>query len=357
MAITIADAPRVTIRAVSRYGLQLLDESGERLIGIPAEHHPKAFEFYRADGVTRATPEELPLTRATLKGEEVNGEEWVVTRNDGAKVAILCTAAPIRDRGGKITGGVIGWQPLTEQKRAEKALRESEHKFATMFQQSPLATCLSRLPDGELTDVNEAWVKMMGVPRRETIGKTSLEVGIVPDPQKRMRLYEVVQERGSVRGFEMSYLTRANGTRVVMINADVVTIGGEQYLLGALHDVTDQRLAEQALRDADRRKDEFLGMLSHELRNPLAPIRNSSYMLRHAAPGSEEAARAGRHRAPDRAPDASRGRSARCHSDRAWQDRPATDAGRPARGRPTRGGRLPPHHDCPRRRVPRHRRG
>ena len=52
------------------------------------------------------------------------------------------------------------------------------------------------------------------------------------------------------------------------------------------------RCANQQLREADRRKDEFLGMLSHELRNPLAPIRNSTYILRHSPPGSEQARRA-----------------------------------------------------------------
>ncbi|PSM31099.1 GAF domain-containing protein, partial [Haliangium sp. UPWRP_2] len=52
------------------------------------------------------------------------------------------------------------------------------------------------------------------------------------------------------------------------------------------------RKSEAALREADRRKDEFLGMLSHELRNPLAPIRNSLYILERAAPGSEQAKRA-----------------------------------------------------------------
>jgi signal transduction histidine kinase len=73
-----------------------------------------------------------------------------------------------------------------------------------------------------------------------------------------------------------------------------------------LEDVTERRQAEEAtraaaaeqarvaeaLREADRRKDEFLGMLSHELRNPLAPIRNSTYILRRAPPGSEAALRA-----------------------------------------------------------------
>ncbi|HYD42137.1 MAG TPA: PAS domain S-box protein [Anaeromyxobacter sp.] len=52
------------------------------------------------------------------------------------------------------------------------------------------------------------------------------------------------------------------------------------------------REREQALRDADRRKDEFLSMLSHELRNPLAPIRNAVQVLRRAAPGTEPATRA-----------------------------------------------------------------
>jgi PAS domain S-box-containing protein len=57
-------------------------------------------------------------------------------------------------------------------------------------------------------------------------------------------------------------------------------------------DVTESKRAEEALREADRRKDEFLGMLSHELRNPLAPIRNSIYLLRHAEPGGEQWVRA-----------------------------------------------------------------
>ncbi len=57
-------------------------------------------------------------------------------------------------------------------------------------------------------------------------------------------------------------------------------------------DVSDRRRAEQALREADRRKDEFLGMLSHELRNPLAPIRNALYILDHADPEGQQAQRA-----------------------------------------------------------------
>jgi signal transduction histidine kinase len=63
-------------------------------------------------------------------------------------------------------------------------------------------------------------------------------------------------------------------------------------LRGTIQDVSDRKRAEEALREADRRKDEFLGMLSHELRNPLAPIRNSIYILEHAEAGSPQVQRA-----------------------------------------------------------------
>ena len=63
-------------------------------------------------------------------------------------------------------------------------------------------------------------------------------------------------------------------------------------MAGMALDVTAQKRAEEAVRESDRRKDEFLGMLSHELRNPLASIHNSVHLLGHAAPASEQAARA-----------------------------------------------------------------
>ena len=64
------------------------------------------------------------------------------------------------------------------------------------------------------------------------------------------------------------------------------------HLVVASVDITERVHAEEALREADRRKTEFLGMLSHELRNPLAPIRNALFVLDRAAPGTAQATRA-----------------------------------------------------------------
>ena len=121
--ITIADAPDVTIRHVSRYGRQLLERPVEALTGRPAAEHPTQWQVHHAEGGTPARPEELPLTRATAAGETVRNEEWVLRRDDGAMITVLCNAGPIRDGAGRITGGVIAWRDIDARKRRDRRLR------------------------------------------------------------------------------------------------------------------------------------------------------------------------------------------------------------------------------------------
>lgn len=125
MGITIAAVPDVKILMVSRYGQELLEKKDKEIAGIPAPEHPSKWGIYRADGVTPGTPDELPLSRATMKGEIVKNEEWFVTRKDGTLIPILCNAAPILDKNGKVYGGVIGWQDIGELKRIQ---REMQHR-------------------------------------------------------------------------------------------------------------------------------------------------------------------------------------------------------------------------------------
>lgn len=131
MGITIADAPNGAIRAVSRYGCQILGKSCKELTGISPAEQADGWQMFHADGITRARPDEVPLYRATRYGEIISGEEWAITRANGEKVHLLYTAAPIRDRQGHIKGGVTGWQDLTQRKEAERALIKSEKLAAT----------------------------------------------------------------------------------------------------------------------------------------------------------------------------------------------------------------------------------
>ena len=93
---------------------------------------------------------------------------------------------------------------------------------------------------------------------------------------------------------ERFVLTRPDGQEIVVsFSSAPLQLGGQA--VGAVTvctDITDLIRTQEALREADRRKDEFLAVLSHELRNPLAPIRNSLFILDRAVPGGDQARRA-----------------------------------------------------------------
>ena len=124
--ITIADAPDVSIRMVSKHGQMLTGRQPDEILNIPVEEHLEKWDIVHVDGMTPATNEELPLTRAVKSGEEVNNEEWVLRRPDGTTITILCNAGPILNNEGKILGGIIAWRDVTDRKEAEETLKASK---------------------------------------------------------------------------------------------------------------------------------------------------------------------------------------------------------------------------------------
>jgi PAS domain S-box-containing protein len=149
-------------------------------------------------------------------------------------------------------GGVAIFQRyVTQRKQAEKSLLESERKFSIMFNKAAFAITLTRLPKGFIVDVNEAWVKLFGFTRGQAVGKTTLELGINRDPEGRARLFAELQERGSVRNVEMTFFTKSGEARLLSRNIDVVGIGGDNYLLSTINDITERRHAEEELRRSE----------------------------------------------------------------------------------------------------------
>jgi PAS domain S-box-containing protein len=121
--ITIADAPDVNIRMVSKHGQELTGRQPEEIAGIPMDEHPQQWQIYYPDSGQLGPAEELPLSRATLHGEVVRNEQLLLKRGDGTTIVILCNAGPIRDEQGQITGGIIAWRDTSELRQAQADLK------------------------------------------------------------------------------------------------------------------------------------------------------------------------------------------------------------------------------------------
>jgi PAS domain S-box-containing protein len=167
--ITIAAGPPdFPIRANSRFALKLMGRPKESMLGMPAGEHVYAFGVFRADGVTRPAPEEMPLYRASRHGETVTDEEWVMERPDGTKITVLQNVTPIRDEAGQILGAISCWRDISERKRVEDDLRRAA-ALLDLTHESILVLDFS----GAIIFWNRGATEMYGWPPEEALGQVA----------------------------------------------------------------------------------------------------------------------------------------------------------------------------------------
>lgn len=145
------------------------------------------------------------------------------------------------------------------------------------------------------TYANEGLLKMWGKTREEAIGKTCLELGYEPwhAEMHDREINQVVATKKPIRG-EVPFIGTFGRRDYDYLFVPVFSPAGEVVAVaGTTRDITERKQLEEALRESDHRKDEFIAMLAHELRNPVAPIRNAGEILSRLATDERQVALAG----------------------------------------------------------------
>lgn len=138
---------------------------------------------------------------------------------------------------------------IAEKKQTEEALSQSEQKFFVLFEKSAFPTSLSKLPEGIIVDVNEAFEREFGLTKQEVFGKTTMELGINPNAEGRKQILEKLKKNGFVRNQEMVLRSKSGEECYYETNIDKMTINGEEYLLNTTQNIGEYKRVENKLKE------------------------------------------------------------------------------------------------------------
>ena len=131
---------------------------------------------------------------------------------------------------------------ITDRKKADKALQESEKRFRQIFQASPESIILTRLDDGLIVDVNESHTQITGFSREELIGKSALESGIWQnDATAREKLVEQLRETGMYTGLEVPFSRKNGAVGTVLASGRIIYLQDIPHIISISRDITDQK--------------------------------------------------------------------------------------------------------------------
>lgn len=150
-------------------------------------------------------------------------------------------------------GLLVFFADITERKRVEEQLRQSEEKFAKAFNTSPDAIFIADMKNERLLDANESFTRLTGYKRQETVGKTAPELGIWTSRDDYDRYMSMMREKGRAINLELKFRSRQGEERIGLLSGELIDLRGESYILSTIHDITERKQAEVMLQESEER--------------------------------------------------------------------------------------------------------
>ena len=184
-----------------------------------------------------------------LNGRRVAGKEFCFRKKGGKVMTGLYYAHLIRLKNENYIFSSIN--DITEKKKAEEDLRESEQTFSDMFQKSPVSIILTVPEDSTIIDVNESFLRDMEYTRNEVIGRSTVELGLFFDLADREKLREMLRQKSYVFGYECGFRSKSGVILQGLLSIVFIKHKGQLFQLSTVIDITDRNKTRDALVESE----------------------------------------------------------------------------------------------------------
>jgi PAS domain S-box-containing protein len=250
--VHVAPGPVFRLASVNRAYLESMRRSGIDFAeaDLVRRTFQELFDIFRIPAdqarLLHSRYEEVARTGQTLRYEEQ-------LDMPGGTYSGEVVLVPIPDAEGKCAYVLFNSRDITDRRRTEAALRESEEKFSKAFRSSPDGIAISELESGKYIEVNDGCCRLFGYNREEMIGRSCLELDLWEVPAERRQMTQSLREHGEVRDVEVRSRTKSGEPKVLLVSAELIDLRGPQCMVSVVHDITDRVKAEASLRENEER--------------------------------------------------------------------------------------------------------
>ncbi len=209
----------------------------------------------------------------TLNPQPWRSIEYTILHKDGSPRVLESNGIPIFDTNGRFKGYRGIDRDVTRHKNTEHLLEMSQKKFVAAFHDSPAPMVITEAESGKTIEVNKAGVSWTGYSHDETIGKTGIELGFITT-EERSQFAKEIYTKGHVDSRLIKFKTRNGEIRDIIHSARLIEIDNRPCVLSHLHDITDQRRAEEKLK-------QYHDHLEDLVKERTAKLANANIKLRH----------------------------------------------------------------------------
>lgn len=177
--------------------------------------------------------------------------DWLASAPNGEEIPLEVTLTRIEWSGRQVIQALI--TDITERKRAQAALAESEARFSAAFEASPILIVIARMSDQKYVLVNDAFLNWSGCTRGELIGRASTEFDLWESQAERNAVWADLRRQGSIRERECRFRNRSGEPTTMLISFEVIQINHEPHLLAMGLDISGRKQAEAESRASEAR--------------------------------------------------------------------------------------------------------